>query len=241
MKKHYTLSFLLSILVSVAFAGGSLLTTSGDSLNISTIAIPGEEYTVSLTATNQDTVSRNLKWRYTSLNLPAAWESTLCDKAQCYSITPSNFTTVRTASMLAGENSIIKWGVSPFCTAGIGNAAMILWLEGDSANSVQTIYCRAAVTLDVSCTVSSPERDEDAGFKIFPNPATDIISLSGLDIRKETKVEVYNMIGKLQHQRFLASGIEPSINISSLSPGIYMLKVYRDGKSIMTRTFNKAQ
>jgi hypothetical protein len=241
MKKHYTLFLLFSVLVSAAFAGGSLLTVSGDSLIISTMAIPGEEYTVSLNATNQDNISRNLKWRYTSLNLPAAWESTLCDKSQCYSITSANFTTIRTATLLPGENSIVKWGVSPFCTAGAGNADMIVWLEGDSANTVQTLFCRASVTLDASCTVSSPDRDVEAGFKIFPNPATDIISLSGLDIRKETKVEVYNMIGKLQHQRFLASGVEPSINISSLSPGIYMLKVYRDGKSIMTRTFNKVQ
>lgn len=241
MKKHYILSFLFSVLISAVFAGNSLLTVNGDSLLINAIAIPAEEYTISLTATNLDTVSRNLKWRYTSLNLPSAWESTLCDKSQCYSITPSNFNTIRTAPMLAGENSIIKWGVTPFCTAGTGNAAMILWLEGDSANTVLTIQCRAAVSLDVSCTVSIPERDEDAGLKIFPNPATDFITLSGLNSRRDGRIEVYNMIGKLQLQRTLNAATESGINISNLSPGIYLLKVYREGKSVMTRTFNKAQ
>lgn len=241
MKKNYFFTASLLLLVNCLFAGGALLSINGDSLIISTAAIPNEEFTVSLNATNNAAVSKNLKWRYTSLNLPSAWESTLCDKEQCYSITPSNFTTVRTVALGAGENSLIKWGVSPFCTAGNGNAAMILWLEGDSANTVQTIYCRAAITLDVSCTVSAPDREEDAGFKVYPNPASDFISLSGLDSRKEARVEVYNMIGKLQLQKQFGAGNDPSVNISNLTPGIYMLKIFREGKSVITRTFNKAQ
>ena len=54
-------------------------------------------------------------------------------------------------------------------------------------------------------------------FKIYPNPATTILTISGNDIQL---IELFNVVGQKVY-----SGIETSIDVNDLAPGTYFVKV----------------
>jgi uncharacterized protein (TIGR02145 family) len=59
--------------------------------------------------------------------------------------------------------------------------------------------------------------------KIYPNPAIDMITIDYAK-KQKIKMQVYNMIGECVLQRELSSGTN-EINVSSLSKGLYIIKV----------------
>jgi|GEM_PF-5804583 len=65
--------------------------------------------------------------------------------------------------------------------------------------------------------------------KIYPNPASTLVNISGQDIQK---VEIYNTVGQLVETR---QGDVKTIDISSLDAGIYFFKVYDINSSIATK------
>ena len=71
---------------------------------------------------------------------------------------------------------------------------------------------------------------------IYPNPANDVLNIRfSPDINVE-KVEIYGMDGKLYHkQNFNVN----SVNVSSLSNGIYMMKVVMDNGEVFTEKIVK--
>ncbi len=65
-------------------------------------------------------------------------------------------------------------------------------------------------------------------FKLFPNPAQEEFTVSGLQFPVQ-KIEILNLLGEtvLTHQSEIRNS-KSEINTSSLSPGIYIIKVYAD-------------
>jgi hypothetical protein len=58
--------------------------------------------------------------------------------------------------------------------------------------------------------------------QVFPNPTRGTFYIEG---NNTTKLEVYDLSGKLVHQNRLKPG-RNSISVNNLSPGIYMAKIY---------------
>ena len=76
----------------------------------------------------------------------------------------------------------------------------------------------------------------DTGFNnsemsIYPNPATDLISISGVDNIKSIKV--YSILGSLEKEVFNTN----QIDISELSSGIHLIKV--DNGTVFTKKIIK--
>jgi len=63
-------------------------------------------------------------------------------------------------------------------------------------------------------------------FLYIPNPANSLVTISSSDIQL-TSVEIFNMLGK----QVYTSGEVSLINVSSLSKGVYFLKLNADGAS----------
>jgi hypothetical protein len=73
-----------------------------------------------------------------------------------------------------------------------------------------------------------------SSFRIFPNPATEILHF---DVDKDVKLEIYNSNG----QKVIAQALNNSINkinVNNLNNGIYFIKIL-DGKEIVAETFLK--
>jgi len=63
---------------------------------------------------------------------------------------------------------------------------------------------------------------------IYPNPATDLLYIDGIGSTME-KAEIINMMGENVLSQKVKTG---KINVSSLTPGLYFLKIYVESKSI---------
>lgn len=64
----------------------------------------------------------------------------------------------------------------------------------------------------------------DDTFKIYPNPAADVLKISGTGIRK---LEIYNLAGQLMEEK---TNDVTFINVSDYSPGVYNVVIY-DGNN----------
>jgi hypothetical protein len=62
-------------------------------------------------------------------------------------------------------------------------------------------------------------------FKMFPNPVKNTLNISSNNIKVD-KVEVFNLSGKKMITKQINSGNEIKLNVSSLSIGIYFVKLY---------------
>lgn len=72
----------------------------------------------------------------------------------------------------------------------------------------------------------------EVAFKLYPNPVSDYLNISG--INSKTLVEIYDTLGK----NILSKMIDDSqkqINVSHISPGIYLFNLTDDDKSIVKR------
>jgi hypothetical protein len=90
------------------------------------------------------------------------------------------------------------------------------------------------ITVQDNLNVDKFEKEE---FIITPNPSFDRLNINLANLNSETKVEVFDILGKRIHFNTLTSA-KSSINVSSWSLGIYLVKV-TNGFGIQTKRFIK--
>jgi Secretion system C-terminal sorting domain len=85
---------------------------------------------------------------------------------------------------------------------------------------------------EASYSVASPlgvESFENVSFKVFPNPASDVVNLSSFsDIEK---IEMFNVLG----EKVLVSSKAKQLHVESLKSGVYLLKVFSGNRSATKR------
>ncbi|WP_082316541.1 T9SS type A sorting domain-containing protein [Mangrovimonas sp. ST2L15] len=76
------------------------------------------------------------------------------------------------------------------------------------------------------CTLSVSEVDNEIGFQVYPNPVSNNLNVR-LNGNQTAQLEIYSVTGKLVHSSELLEGSN-AINMSHLSDGIYMAKLFVD-------------
>lgn len=66
--------------------------------------------------------------------------------------------------------------------------------------------------------------------KLYPNPATDVVGISGANIPQQIEVHIYSILGNEVLK--LSTSAADHIDISSLQKGIYLIKTTVDGESV---------
>lgn len=94
-------------------------------------------------------------------------------------------------------------------------------------DSPQFGYCTAPVpeiTCDSITSSTEPPIPEDAEFFVFPNPATDQVTLKqpGNSFQEKVSIDIYDLRGMLVCSRTLSKD-QQTIYVGNLSSGIYML------------------
>lgn len=112
------------------------------------------------------------------------------------------------------------------------NISWILY-KAEMEDGVYTV----AVTNPDSCTsISDPfiwnvtGVNEKSGndFRVYPNPAVDVVFISGVDIAAVRSVSLVDMQGKVVFVK--ESPTQKSLQVASLSPGVYLVKILmKDG------------
>jgi hypothetical protein len=72
---------------------------------------------------------------------------------------------------------------------------------------------------------------------IYPNPVTDELTVQSLKFKVES-VEVYDVVGKVLQSQETRTRNQVNVNVSSLAPGIYFVKVESE-RGIVVRKFVK--
>ncbi|MGB3151339.1 MAG: T9SS type A sorting domain-containing protein [Maribacter sp.] len=73
------------------------------------------------------------------------------------------------------------------------------------------------------------KNDEITGFKLYPNPATANVVYVTTDKNDTKEIRIYDVFGELVLTDRISSKL---LNISRLSPGVYVVQVTENGKSI---------
>jgi hypothetical protein len=79
--------------------------------------------------------------------------------------------------------------------------------------------------------VSVQEIRSDATLKIYPNPATDMLNISSENAIN--KVTIYNVVGQVVMDQTYLNNNHIQLNVSSLKPGLYLIKVGEGKDAIM--------
>ncbi|MBF8456246.1 T9SS type A sorting domain-containing protein [Kaistella sp. G5-32] len=118
------------------------------------------------------------------------------------------------------------------------NITIGTWLEN---TSVTTGACggnltnaNGTMTGDVRTTVLAVNEFDKSAITIYPNPATEVINITGLDNIKNLKI--FSADGKLISSNINTKG---EINISKLPPGVYFVEINTDRYSISRIKFIK--
>lgn len=86
---------------------------------------------------------------------------------------------------------------------------------------------------DFITSVKSVENDK---IKMYPNPTTDFLNISG-EINQGTQLELVNMAGAIMHT-YVTTSANPRIDVSGLIPGVYFLRV-QDKEGVIVKKILK--
>lgn len=174
--------------------------------------------------------NRNLAVKVTSQILeqtPGSF-SNFCWGINCY---PPTVTTSPDAIALSPgqSNNSFKADYLPLETVGITKVKYCFFVDGSITDSVCTV-----VTFDTRPN-SVSSRLAKAEMKAFPNPATDVVSISFPATNNNATIEVVNIIGKMVYEAPLSEGTSSTrLNVKELPNGQYFVSVKEAGKRVAT-------
>jgi hypothetical protein len=118
-----------------------------------------------------------------------------------------------------------------------------VWIEGQGyigpTNSIPCESIRYPVRFILNnCSVTSISESSMISntFKIYPNPANDVMTIN-YDGLTETNasIEITNAVGQIILKQDVANETLKNITVSNLSNGIYFVQLKQNGKSIATK------
>ncbi len=89
----------------------------------------------------------------------------------------------------------------------------------------------------VSETSIEPDEVEKLNVKLYPNPASDMIYIESME--EITQVTVYNAIGRVVLDQSFRNSNKIQVNLGSLIPGMYMIRVDGLERSTMTKLLKR--
>jgi hypothetical protein len=212
------------------------------SLRAQTISIDPASFQLHFSATDQEAthstvynnsgVTRTLRWvRIIGESNPAQWTSTVCDLNNCYASGTSTMDFV----LNGNSNGLMDVTVTPHDIAGVGSYTIYVYDIDDSAN------VNATLNIDVVAEGTTGIIDPvDGDVSIYPIPAKDVLNVGFTVAENVNRVEVYNVVGQKLKSVNIASGLKGvAVPVSDLKKGVYFVRVYSNGKELITKTFTK--
>ena len=80
-----------------------------------------------------------------------------------------------------------------------------------------------------TCSLST-NQNQISGLKIYPNPTKNILNIT-TEMNYTKTIQVYDMIG----QQVINTQIENQLNVSNLTPGMYIARITEEGKTATTK------
>ncbi|HEY4538466.1 MAG TPA: M36 family metallopeptidase, partial [Faecalibacter sp.] len=127
-----------------------------------------------------------------------------------------------------GQNKCDIWSV--FARRGLGYSA-------DQGSSNSRIDGTAAYDMPpaevLDCTLATSDLTSNESFKLFPNPAKDIVHFYDETLKGDVKVEIVDMVGRVVSSATVKlENNRNSVDTSNLPKGVYVLKFTTDNGTI---------
>ncbi len=168
---------------------------------------------------NNSTSTLNMNWERINVNVPSAWENSVCDPIKCHIPTLSG-TGFELDPGVTGTMSV--WFI-PNGQAGTGEVQILIWSDTDSLNN--------HLINTYSVVASPPTSSEDLllnDYTVSPNPANTFINLP-----KDTDAHslvIFDIAGKELINLPIAN--ESTFNIDFLQKGTYILQFENEDRSL---------
>lgn len=220
MKKIFTL-----FLLFCAFAGvkaQSLSVTPADSIYINIID-SSEFATINglIFLHNNLADSITVKWRLLSDTIPNGWSILFCDNQNCYSLPTAPKTSLPVAP---GDSIDMHAEFGPACIGGSGTMRIAAIAQvRDTTVATYTFVYKADIA--AACVTAINNVNANATIKIFPNPATDLVSISGFTNNHNIAIQVTNIEGQVIRSENKVASELLSIGVSALPAGLYLVKI----------------
>lgn len=211
--------------------------SNGDTLQTSSNLCPG---TYTVTITNSNKISSVMSTTITKNALPQVnagndvniqqGESVIIGGSPTATGFPP-FTYIWAPSTGLSQSNIANPVASPDFTT----TYTVIAIDANGCNSLDN------VEVHVSGVAVKPEPINSMGLRIYPNPATDNINISGISIKNgEYNFQLLNMLGQTVYSsstQIISNKIDKQIDISNQLNGVYFL-IIDNGK---TRTVSKLE
>lgn len=216
------------LLTLITFAVFSAATFAQDfTISPSPVNVEGDVNTALIEApskvTNNTGDVLNLRWERVVEDIPAEWQTLICDNILCWGPTKS----VSDFTLQPNAEGDMKPNFSPNGVEGMGTVHMLIYDPLDSLNTVQEhVYTCNAVLVSV-------EEPEEMDFTIYPNPARDFVILP--ESNQITKAILYNIAGK-QVKTFDMVANTRRFDVADVMRGTYLLQFIDEAGAILHTT-----
>ncbi|GIV34677.1 MAG: hypothetical protein KatS3mg031_2212 [Chitinophagales bacterium] len=199
--------------------------------NEAEIVLPGFVYNNS-----NDTV--RMRWERIE-NIPAGWLTAICDNIQCWAEVVSR--SPLPVIIPPRGQSTMDVHFFPNSIAGTGSVTIRAWVEGDSAATVVVSAPKQATANQPVGFDASTDNDR---IRVYPNPVRDYFIIRNLPAGKVSTVEVFNIFGKkmlsFSQPALRSNAVVHRFDISSLSKGIYLVRVFDENMNVIfTKSLSK--
>lgn len=177
---------------------------------------------------NTAAVAIRVKWKVAAHDFPADWQANfaICDNKTCESgaiLFDGNERETDTISP-ATEGEFYVWPT--FSTVSFGSHYVKITLR-ESFNSKDTWYF---FTKDANVGVATVP--SNGGFAVFPNPASDIVTVLHDGSQGAKAIEVHNITGSTMLSA-LTAGPATRLDVSAFQPGVYFIRLLADHGEVL--------
>ena len=181
--------------------------------------------------TNDGDQTVDLLWRRVVDDLPAEWDSWVCDANLCY--TPATFTcpTNKPVTIPSGGTLPMFAHVDPNDFVGEGIFEIELFTTTDT-----TVLATLIFNFETSEPTSTNAPGLAPSVQVYPNPAVNYVKIK--NDRDVSRVVFYNIIGKEVRAYNHTAGQEHAVGM--LPSGMYLVGMYdRNGQTLKTVRMSK--
>ena len=241
MKHLHTLLVAIALLGFGSAFSQKLEITPGDTFTYSgTLVNANDSHEQTGYFINNTADTTRIYWKCISATMDSLWQMSFCDPQNCYYYNVGqglgNYG-LNHFNVLPHGSYLLRFGVSPTCSADSGKLLIQTWLGSDSAGSVQFLHYSASYT--GSC-VSAVQSVTAPQFVVYPNPVNSVLTIDGLNGFKNVKLTVYDILGNVAVEKYVEQPAgATSFNTGSLQAGVYFVTIDSEGSRLLTKRIQK--